>query len=250
MKQKKGVCFVEAMKRFILACWANDQLRLAVYALGRMSLAAVLGGVIGYERQHSHRPAGLRTHVLVAVGAALVMCTSEYAALRMGVSDVTRMGAQVISGIGFLGAGTILREGFTVKGLTTAASLWAVSCIGLAVGIGFWSGALIATGVLHLTLNYVRKVRNRHSSIRTIDIGVNDAYHVSERVAEVFHICGADLRVLEILFPDDSAPFLTRAKDVNKVLRARAYIKSESDMALIKESLLGLEGVLDLNVES
>ncbi|MCL2299733.1 MAG: MgtC/SapB family protein [Firmicutes bacterium] len=241
---------MEAIKKFLLACWADDQVRLAVYALGRMGLAAVLGGFIGYERQHSHRPAGLRTHVLVAVGAALVMCTSEYVVLRMGGTDVTRMGAQVVSGIGFLGAGTILRKGFTVEGLTTAASLWAVSCIGLAAGIGFWAGALIATVVLYFVLNYVKKVRNKYSSIRTIDIGVNDAYHVSERVAEIFHTCGADLRSLEILFPDDSGPFLTMSKDVNKVLRARAYIRSEGDLALIKESLLGLEGVFDFNVES
>jgi hypothetical protein len=103
--------------------------------------------------------------------------------------------------------------------------------------------------VLYFVLNYVKKVRNKHSSVRTIDIGVNDAYHVSERVAEIFHACGADLRSLEILFPDDSGPFLTMSKDVNKVLLARVYIKNEGDLALIKESLLGLEGVFDFNAE-
>ena len=241
---------MEVIKQFILACWADGQVRLAVLTLVRMCLAAGFGGVIGYERQHSHRAAGLRTHILVCVGAALVMCTSEYVALRMGGSDVTRMGAQVISGIGFLGAGTILREGFTVKGLTTAASLWAVSCIGLAVGIGFWSGALVATAVIYVTLRYVKKVRNRRSSIRTLYIGVSNAYHVSERVAEIFYACGADLRSLEIIFPDDSAPFLTLSKETNKVLKAKAYIKSESDLALIKEGILGLEGVFDFVAES
>jgi len=241
---------LEKLKYFVLLLWADDQVRLAVYALGRMCLAAVLGGIIGFERQLSHRPAGLRTHILVAVGAALVMCTSQYVVLRMGGTDVTRMGAQVISGIGFLGAGTILREGFTVKGLTTAASLWAVSCVGLAAGIGFWSGALIATAVIYLTLGVLGRIRNKRSSIRTIYIGVSNAYHVSERVAEIFYTCGADLRALEIIFPDDSAPFLTMSKDVNKVLKARAYIQGESDLALIKEGVLGLEGVFDFNVES
>jgi len=228
-----------------LRLWADDQVHLAVLALGRMCLAAILGGVIGYERQHSHRPAGLRTHILVAVGAALVMCTSEYVALRTGNADITRMGAQVISGIGFLGAGTILREGFTVRGLTTAASLWAVSCVGLAAGAGFWAGALTATAVVYLTLGTLGKIRNKRSSIRSIYIGVSNAYHVSERVAEIFYACGTDLRSLEIIFPDDSAPFLTMSKDVNKVLKARAYIQSESDLALIKEGVLGLEGVFD-----
>ena len=240
---------METLKKLLMTLWADDQVRLAVYGLGRMCLAALLGGVIGYERQHSHRAAGLRTHILVAVGAALVMCTSEYVAQRMGGSDVTRMGAQVISGIGFLGAGTILREGFSIKGLTTAASLWAVSCVGLAAGIGFWSGALIATAVIYLTLNTLKKLRNKRSSILTIYIGVSNAYHVSERVAEIFYVCGADLRSLEIIFPDDSAPFLTMSKEVNKVLKARAYIQSESDLALIKEGVLGLEGVFDFSAE-
>jgi putative Mg2+ transporter-C (MgtC) family protein len=240
---------VELLKGFLLRLWADDQVRLAVYALGRMCLAAVLGGVIGYERQHSHRAAGLRTHILVAVGAALVMCTSEYVVLRVGGTDVTRMGAQVISGIGFLGAGTILREGFTVRGLTTAASLWAVSCVGLASGAGFWAGALIATAVIYFTLGALGKIRNKRSSIRTVYIGVSNAYHVSERVAEIFYACGTDLRSLEIIFPNDSAPFFTMSKEVNKVLKARAYIQSESDLALIKEGVLGLEGVYDFNAE-
>ena len=241
---------MEALKQIFLSLWADDQVRLAVYTLGRVCLAALLGGIIGYERQHSHRPAGLRTHILVAVGAALVMCTSEYVVLRVGGTDVTRMGAQVISGIGFLGAGTILREGFTVRGLTTAASLWAVSCVGLAAGTGFWAGALIATAVIYFTLGALGKIRNKRSAIRIIYIGVSNAYHVSERVAEIFYSCGTDLRSLEIIFPDDSAPFLTMSKEVNKVLKARAYIQSESDMALIKEGVLGLEGVFDFVAES
>jgi putative Mg2+ transporter-C (MgtC) family protein len=105
----------------------------------RMVLAAALGGFIGYEREHLNRPAGFRTHILVCVGAALVMMTSQYLAYRYpgDTIDLSRLGAQVISGIGFLGAGTIIRDGFNVRGLTTAASLWAVSCVGIAVGSGY-----------------------------------------------------------------------------------------------------------------
>ena len=125
------------MKAFFLSLWQNDILRLALDSAFKLVLAAVCGGFIGYERQHSHRPAGFRTHILVAVGAALVMITSSFLTdqyQEVMQIDPTRMSAQVISGIGFLGAGTILREGFSVKGLTTAASLWAVSCVGIAVG--------------------------------------------------------------------------------------------------------------------
>ncbi len=121
----------------------------------RLCLAVVLGGIVGMERENKRRAAGFRTHILVSVGAALVMVTSESMFLRyQGLTnlDPARLGAQVISGIGFLGAGTIIRQGPSVKGLTTAASLWAVSCIGLAAGSGNYMAATVATGVVYLTL--------------------------------------------------------------------------------------------------
>jgi putative Mg2+ transporter-C (MgtC) family protein len=126
----------------------------------RLVLAALLGGVVGYEREHTNRPAGFRTHILVCVGSALVMVTSEFIFEKYGKVaniDPARLGAQVISGIGFLGAGTIIRDGFNVKGLTTAASLWAVSCVGIATGIGFYEGAVAATFMIFLTLITLKK---------------------------------------------------------------------------------------------
>lgn len=124
----------------------------------RLLLSAAFGAFIGYEREHSNHPAGLRTHALVCLGAALVMTLSEYLSYYYGLTDPTRMGAQVISGIGFLGAGAIIKEGFTVRGLTTAATLWAVACVGLAVGSGFYVGALMTTALIYITLNIVKRV--------------------------------------------------------------------------------------------
>lgn len=119
----------------------------------RLLLALLCGGLIGMERENKRRAAGFRTHILVSVGAALVMVTSEQLYLRFPDSfDPGRLGAQVISGIGFLGAGTIIRQGPSVMGLTTAASLWAVSCIGLAVGSGDYASAGIATAFVYITL--------------------------------------------------------------------------------------------------
>lgn len=126
----------------------------------RLLLAVLLGGVIGYEREHTNRPAGFRTHILVCVGSALVMVTSVFIFDKYGSYanvDPARLGAQVISGIGFLGAGTIIRDGFNVRGLTTAASLWAVSCVGIATGIGFYGGAVAATLLIFLTLISLKK---------------------------------------------------------------------------------------------
>ena len=109
----------------------------------RLALAMVLGGMLGIERGRKRRPAGLRTYMIVCIASALVMVTSQYMANAFGSGDPARMGAQVISGIGFLGAGTIIVTSRQVKGLTTAAGLWAAACIGLAVGIGFYAGAII-----------------------------------------------------------------------------------------------------------
>jgi len=129
----------------------------------KLIVAGVLGGLIGYERENSQRPAGFRTHILVCVSAALVMVTSDFLFEKYHTfvnMDPARLGAQVISGIGFLGAGTIIRDGFNVKGLTTAASLWAVACIGLAVGVGFYSGAVFTTIIIFSTLIFLRKFEN------------------------------------------------------------------------------------------
>jgi len=123
----------------------------------RLLMAVVLGGIIGFERGRAGRPAGLRTHILVCLGSTLAIMTNQFIWQRYGVGDPTRMAAQVISGIGFLGAGTIIVTGrHQVKGLTTAAGLWATACMGLAIGVGFYKAAVaaclliqFATVVLH-----------------------------------------------------------------------------------------------------
>ena len=119
----------------------------------RLFLAALLGGIVGMERGSGDRPAGLRTHVLVCTGSALIMLVSIYAFdPQTYTRDPRRIAAQVVSGIGFLGAGTILHEGLTVRGLTTAASLWMVAAIGLAVGSGMVLMGIISTVIMLITL--------------------------------------------------------------------------------------------------
>ena len=120
----------------------------------RFTLAIVFGGIIGMERGKKRHAAGLRTHILVCIGAASVMMVSQYIPVFMDApSDPARLGAQVISGIGFLGVGTIVVTGHKqVKGLTTAAGLWASACMGLAIGIGFYEGATLMCIALYLVL--------------------------------------------------------------------------------------------------
>ena len=132
----------------------------------RLILSIILSGVIGLERQAQRRTAGLRTHVLVCLGSCLIMLTSLYIfdIFKNEVPlDPARIAAGVITGIGFLGAGTIIRYGETVKGLTTAASLWVVAGIGLATGCGFYSGAITATFLVLVTLLFLRYIERAFS---------------------------------------------------------------------------------------
>jgi putative Mg2+ transporter-C (MgtC) family protein len=129
----------------------------------RVVLAVALGGVIGLERGARNHPAGFRTHILVCVGACLAILTNEFVFDAVGAAgtDPTRIGAQVISGIGFLGVGTIFMSGRnTVKGLTTAAGLWASGAIGLAVGVGFYFAAVVSAAVVVLVLAVFPPIEN------------------------------------------------------------------------------------------
>jgi putative Mg2+ transporter-C (MgtC) family protein len=123
-------------------------------ALVRIAVAALLGGVVGLERELDEQAAGLRTHMLVAVGSAVFTLVGAYGFSDFPARNVdpTRVAAQVVTGIGFLGAGLIFRQGFTIRGLTTAASPWLVAAIGMAAGAGFWKGAVIATIVALVSL--------------------------------------------------------------------------------------------------
>jgi len=161
----------------------------------RISCAALCGGFIGLERGRKHRPAGFRTYMLVSMGAALTMILSIFLvhmstdvwllSEEMGKSDLSRFGAQVINGIGFLGAGTIIITGRQqVKGLTTAAGLWASACMGLAIGVGFYGAALLACFLILTTIIIFSKLEHfilSHS--RNINIFVE--YEETDNVGEI-----------------------------------------------------------------
>ena len=128
----------------------------------RIAVAVVLGGIIGLERGIKNRPAGLRPYMLVCVGACLIMVTNQYIYQAFGTGDPVRMGAQVVSGIGFLGAGTIIvTKRNQIKGLTTAAGLWAAAAVGLSVGIGLYEAAVIGGAVIFIVLSLIHSWDNK-----------------------------------------------------------------------------------------
>jgi len=138
----------------------------------RVMMSLIFGGIIGLERSRKNRPAGFRTYMIVCLSSALVMMTNQYIYINFPGSDPARLGAQVISGIGFLGAGTIIVTSRSqVKGLTTAAGLWASACLGLAIGIGFYEGAIIGSIVVFLIITLFKKLDNFLTSTnRTITV--------------------------------------------------------------------------------
>jgi len=163
----------------------------AVSVTVRLALATILGGIIGLERGIKRRPAGMRTYMLVSVGATLVMITSLYLAELFSDSDPARMGAQVISGIGFLGVGTIIiTRDRQVRGLTTAAGLWASACMGLAIGAGFYTGALIGMVFIFFVTTVMHRVDIeliRRSRAMDVYLEITDAsfvYRVLDHLRE------------------------------------------------------------------
>ncbi|MBC2723630.1 MAG: MgtC/SapB family protein, partial [Desulfosporosinus sp.] len=169
----------------------------------RLFLACVFGGIVGFERERNDSPAGFRTHILVSLGSALIMILSMY-----GFNDFTtltkdpaRLAAQVVSGIGFLGAGTILRDKTSIKGLTTAASLWVVAAIGLAAGAGFYFASTFVTLLVFLTL---------------------------ERSVETYFFRNS--QTLKIVAINGTC----RVKEINKVLEAHSIVPQNISMKLLK----------------
>jgi putative Mg2+ transporter-C (MgtC) family protein len=156
----------------------------------KIGLSIVLGGVIGLERESSQHPAGLRTMILVCLGSTLFMfipyfsLDESFGGLNV-VLDVTRVAAGVVTGIGFLGAGVIFKEGINVKGLTTAASIWIVASVGLLVGIGFYLIAIVATIAITMILHFVHileQERFRYDEYKFLRIRIKDKKNVKNKI--------------------------------------------------------------------
>ena len=149
--------------------------------MGRMALGLVLGAMIGFERELYRQPAGFRTHSLVAVGSALFTIISAYGFAGSAV-DPTRIAAQIVSGIGFIGAGTILQHRGSVRGLTTAASLWSVAAVGMAAGAGLLAIAMVGTLLILVVLSVLDRVEE--FARRRIGIPAESPESIDERSAE------------------------------------------------------------------
>lgn len=213
----------------------------------RVLVGAALGAVVGIERERSDQPAGLRTHMILVIGATLAMVLSinlGYLFARPGTpADPARLAAQVISGIGFLGAGAILRFGYNVKGLTTATSLWTMAIVGMTVGAGYYLIGIITTALMLIVLallNIIEKRLFRTSVSRFISIEVN--FHKGV-VKSIRHIVEE--------FSENVASFTIQKHVKDKRLRIQVVARISRDQQLeeLIEVLSDVDGVRSLKVD-
>ena len=213
----------------------------------RLVLSCIMGGIIGYERQMRHKSAGLRTNMLVALGACLIMLLSQ--ALYDNVegktnADPARLAAQVVSGIGFLGAGAIMKEGLTVTGLTTAATLWVVAGVGLAVGAGFYLGAGVTTGVVFLILSRLDMWVD-HDRILALSIYTLDRPGQIMRISACIEDLHLRARGVKVKTDEDEAE---TGGERRVYLNFEVYNSESLRRAFIIDALRQVDGVLRVDV--
>lgn len=202
----------------------------------KLILIVFLAGVVGYERESWKKPAGFRTYVLVGISAVLVMICGDLLYKNHG-ADPTRIPAQLLSGIGFLGAGTILRDGFNVKGLTTAAGLLAVTCIGLIVGAGFYIPAIIATFVVYCVLSYSHILSTKLEHFYFIDLKItsNTPKEILEDIRKIFN--KEKLEIMKIKIVDD---------DGEDYIKAEVKYREKVDVNGIVSKIMAIESVKEV----
>jgi putative Mg2+ transporter-C (MgtC) family protein len=209
--------------------------------LGRLLLAAVLGGAIGAERELNDQAAGLRTHMLLTIGACLFTLISAYGFSGGIGTDPSRLAAQIVTGIGFLGGGAIVRHGLTVKGLTTAASIWATASVGVAVGAGSYvlgiGGAVLVVGTL-FGLRRVSNLLQRWGVSREEFVLATVPGFDVQRVVELLRHERVDLRGLEHQQDDDGDRIVL-------LVKLRPLYRPEQ----LLDALKRLEGVLQVEWE-
>ena len=218
---------------------ANDALETVI----KLVLIVVLAGIVGYERESYKKPAGFRTNVLVGISGVLVMmCGIEMNELTG--NDATRIPAQFLSGIGFIGAGTILRDGFNVKGLTTAAALLAIACVGMLVGGGFFSEAIIATVIVYVVLSYAHKFYSKleHYEIMRIEIATSRPKYILEEVKNVMEEESIEMEKIKIVNnKEDQDDYIkvdikvNEQKKLNNVITKLMNLETVSEVEKIEE---------------
>lgn len=211
----------------------------------RISGAMLLGGIVGTQREFKGNAAGLRTHTLVAMGACIAMLTNEFLFRKyssISSMDIARMGSYVVTGIGFLGAGSIIKDGLRVRGLTTAAGLWVVACLGIAVGAGFYLAAGVGTVLLIVTISALKWFEKKYIHTKTqmqISLQIKNT---PGKLAEVLTKIGeSNLSVCNIILENSEGKWIDVYLTTNKMQEQDSMVLGEKFDEMKGVKLLGIE---------
>lgn len=206
----------------------------------RIVTATVIGGIIGLERGNKNRPAGLRTYMLVCVGSCLIMLTNQYVYQVGGTGDPVRLGAQVVSGIGFLGAGTIMvTKRNQIKGLTTAAGLWSTAGIGLALGIGFYEAALTAGVAIYFILTVLQRWDEKmHQNAKVLEVYIehSEEFSLGGLIQQIRNL---DVEVDGIQLEGDAS-----VEEGTRALISTLRLRKKSSHPLVLKDIRKIDGVI------
>lgn len=212
----------------------------------KLALAVLLGGLVGFEREHHSQPAGLKTHIILCVGATLLTIVSIAMSADLGnerLTDPTRIAAQIVSGIGFLGGGAILRLGATVRGLTTAACIWTVTGVGMAVGAGYYFPAILVVLTMLGTLHYLGRFQDlfmKRKKFREMTLTARSSPDLLGSVEKVFSLNHITIRSIEVE---------KELTEPNVELRALVSMPEHVNINRLSEAMFQIPGTIRFEME-
>jgi len=222
---------------FFYKLTAND---LSTYSIVfKIIFGFILFSLVGLERSYRQQIAGLRTHILIGIGVLLFMIISRYMAVLYPGADGSRIAAQVVSGIGFIAIGAVLKLGFTVKGVTTIASIWSISAVGLAIGAGLYFTALFVTVFIIVTLTVIKWLEDRFvtKNLRTITINAKNKSGITKKVEKVLNLFNVEVRDIS-----------TEEDEKNLEMQYFVLIKKRTDLKNLTDSLNEIPGVSKVEI--
>ena len=211
----------------------------------KLVLSCILAGIIGLERSSMSKPAGFGTHAIIGLSATLVVLASQYMSKYYDM-DVSRIPAQILSGIGFIGAGTIIRNGINVRGVTTAAGILSVTCIGLAVGAGYYPAAILTTIIVFLVLSHNQEIRGKFERFEGIDLVITVADDLGDALEDIKkYFKKVDIHIQSV--KKDSEVIKSKKNEVLKV--SVTYDTKKLSKSDIISTLISLDKVKEVTEE-
>ena len=208
----------------------------------KVLLSSFLAGIIGIERSSMNKPAGFGTHAIIGLSSALVVMASQYMSIHYDI-DASRIPSQILAGIGFIGAGTIIRNGINVRGVTTAAGILSVTCIGIAVGIGYYEAAIISTLVVFLILSVNHEIAGKFERFENIELSITVSSNVTKTIEEIQDLFKKEKVVIKSIKKETD---VIEDKKTEVIRLCASYDIKETTKNELISSLISIKSILEV----